>query len=79
MREEKQMDGGRISLYFYTIILPLFWLYSMAYWNTSGVKIVGILKLLAYKVLSIAQLKNYSKYSECLEVISGDFNSVKTF
>lgn len=38
-----------------------------------------IRKLLAYKVLCIAQLKNYCKYSECLEVISGDFNSVKTF
>lgn len=40
---------------------------------------MGICKLLVYKVLCIAQLKSYCKYSKSLEIISGDFNSVKTF
>lgn len=40
---------------------------------------MGICKLLVHKVLCIAELKSYCKYSKSLEVISGDFNSVKTF
>jgi len=72
------MDGGRISLYFYVIILSV----DTIPWGTEihlGVKNVGICKMFAYKDVCIAQSKNYCTYSECLEVISGDFNSVKTF
>lgn len=40
---------------------------------------MGICKLLVHKVLCIEEFKSYYKYSKSLEVISGDFNSVKTF